>query len=306
MKKPFGSYKEQQAAFARMSGKGTNAFNRDASVRAANTLPDTPSNRKEWANNTRRIDLEGVDTPIVKGELPKKKGGKSGMTKGKPNNGDKKLANQAKKSMTASEFIQKQGVPFYHGTDVKFKSFDIKKSGKKGNEIKFEQAIYVSKNKDFVKQYGKNTVEAYISPKAKIIDYDQIKHQEKYGAFLDRFFEDGNKRGNDAKEAFARENYDALTYANEYVIFNPKIIKTREQLIEIWDTAHNETVKKQEPMYELQRYEPNPHGHKEALTKNRTYQPMRWKGVAQSQDPLKLSNKKKNYRIINLDTLEVV
>ncbi|MCK5608128.1 hypothetical protein KAR91_39975, partial [Candidatus Pacearchaeota archaeon] len=41
-------------------------------VRAVNTLPNTPSNRKEWANDTRRIDLEGVDTPIVKGALPKK------------------------------------------------------------------------------------------------------------------------------------------------------------------------------------------------------------------------------------------
>lgn len=72
MPKPFSSDAERRAAFARMSGKGYNAFNRDASVRAVNTLPDTPSNRKEWANDTRRIDLEGVDTPIVKGELPKK------------------------------------------------------------------------------------------------------------------------------------------------------------------------------------------------------------------------------------------
>ena len=72
MSKRFGSDAERRAAFARMSGKGTNAFNRDASVRAANTLPDTPSNRKEWANNTRRIDLEGVDTPITKSDLPQK------------------------------------------------------------------------------------------------------------------------------------------------------------------------------------------------------------------------------------------
>ena len=72
MSKKFKSDAERRAAFARMSGKGHNAFNRDASVRAVNTLPDTPSNRKEWANDTRRIDLEGVDTPIVKGALPKK------------------------------------------------------------------------------------------------------------------------------------------------------------------------------------------------------------------------------------------
>ena len=78
----FKSDAERRAAFARMSGKGHNAFNRDASVRAVNTLPDTPSNRKEWANDTRRIDLEGVDTPIVKGELPKKE-----TKKEQPDNG---------------------------------------------------------------------------------------------------------------------------------------------------------------------------------------------------------------------------
>ena len=167
MKKQFGSDAERRAAFARMCGKGTNAFNRDASVRAVNTLPDTPSNRKVWANNTHRVDLEGIDAPQAKGGLPKKdKPARKLQIKT-----DVKLTNQAKKATTAEKFIQKQGVPFYHGTDAKFKSFDIKKSGTKGNEIKFEKAIYVSKNKDFVKPYGKNTIEAYISPKAKIIPF---------------------------------------------------------------------------------------------------------------------------------------
>ena len=66
--------------------------------------------------------------------------------------------------------------------------------------------------------------------------------------------------------------------------------------------------------FELQRYEPNPHGHRENLLKNRTYQPMRWKGIIQTNDLdiLTKARKKSNeyklteYRIINLDNLEVV
>ena len=333
MPNKFESDAQRRAAFARMSGKGTNAFNRDASVRAANTLPDTPLNRKEWANNTRRIDLEGVDTPVRKGELPKKDGlSKDETTKLETmwaekekrekelekrtadDHDDLKRKRQIKemedyfvekhdKNQKMDKFLQKQGTPFYHGTDVKFKSFDIGKAGSKGNEVKFKNAIYVSKNKDFVKQYGKNTIKAYISPKAKIIDYDHIKHHQKYGVFLDKFFEKNkNAQGDEVKEAFARKYYDGITYgSNEYVIFNPKVIKTEAQLIEKWESEHN-----RKPMYELQRHEPNPHGHKEALTKNRTYQPMRWKGIAQSQDVEKLKNTDGDYRVVNLDTLEVV
>jgi hypothetical protein len=39
-------------------------LNRDLSVRAKDTLPFTPKNVKEWKQNPRRLDLEGVDTPI--------------------------------------------------------------------------------------------------------------------------------------------------------------------------------------------------------------------------------------------------
>ena len=202
MKKGFGSYKEQQAAFARMSGKGCQAFNRDASVRAANTLPDTPSNRKEWANNTRRIDLEGVDTPTRKEELPKK------------------------------QFIER---------------FEKIKG--------VEKAIYIPNKLHLTIFYKKDT------------DEQNIKRM---------VLSELNKSN-------LNKSVESMSYYEE-----PGAKK---------------------PMYELQRYEPNPHGHKEALTKNRTYQPMRWKGIAQSQDPLKLSpssNKKNTYRIVDLNTLEVV
>ena len=61
--------------------------------------------------------------------------------------------------------------------------------------------------------------------------------------------------------------------------------------------------------YELQRYEQNPHQHLENLTKNRTYHSMRWKGIAISDDYDKikaLCPMTKDYRVVNLDNLEVL
>ena len=60
--------------------------------------------------------------------------------------------------------------------------------------------------------------------------------------------------------------------------------------------------------YELQVYEPNLHGHRENLTKNRTYHPMRWKGIAQSDDIEMLRTaclRPKECRIVDNDTLEI-
>lgn len=60
--------------------------------------------------------------------------------------------------------------------------------------------------------------------------------------------------------------------------------------------------------YELQRYEPDPRGHVENLTKNRTYHPMRWKGIAQSDDIHELRKVclyPKECRIVDNDTLEI-
>lgn len=61
--------------------------------------------------------------------------------------------------------------------------------------------------------------------------------------------------------------------------------------------------------YELQRREYNPHSHVENLLKNRTYYGKRWKGIAISNDYNKIKAmcpKNNEYRVIDLDTLEVV
>ena len=56
---------QRRAMFARLNaGRSQGAINRDLSVRAADTLPNTPENVKLWKQNPRRIDIEGIDTPI--------------------------------------------------------------------------------------------------------------------------------------------------------------------------------------------------------------------------------------------------
>ena len=63
---------EQQAMFANLNaGRSQGAINKDLSLRAAETLPNTPENVKLWAQNPRRIDIEGIDTPRTN-DLPKK------------------------------------------------------------------------------------------------------------------------------------------------------------------------------------------------------------------------------------------
>lgn len=47
------------------------AVNRDNSMRAQHTYPDTAENRLLWVDNPRRVDIEGLDTPMVR-NVPKK------------------------------------------------------------------------------------------------------------------------------------------------------------------------------------------------------------------------------------------
>lgn len=48
------------------------ARNRDESVRSQRTFSNTPMNRTDWANNPRRIDIEGLDAPARTSEEKRK------------------------------------------------------------------------------------------------------------------------------------------------------------------------------------------------------------------------------------------
>ena len=60
---------QRKAMYAKAKGRPYQAMNRDRSVTAQRTLPDTPKNREVWASNPRRYDLVGVDDKrTVKGK----------------------------------------------------------------------------------------------------------------------------------------------------------------------------------------------------------------------------------------------
>ena len=152
------------------------------------------------------------------------------------------LLTEAKKFKSADEFIEAQGETLYHGTDSKFKEFDIKKSGSKGFDIKFDNAIYLTPNKNLTKEYGKNVIETKLSNKAKIIDYDKIKYEDGYSEFFDEYVKGDfspTGKASTVKEAFARENFDVIKYGEkEYVVTNLDVIKTKSQLKDIYNKAN--------------------------------------------------------------------
>lgn len=70
---PFKNDKQRKAAFARLNANRTQqAINSDLGKRAVNTLPYSADNVKAWRSDPSRIDIEGIDTPILKIEKPDK------------------------------------------------------------------------------------------------------------------------------------------------------------------------------------------------------------------------------------------
>lgn len=65
---PFKNDKARRAAFYNMSKKGANAANSDLSKTAKIVYPQTEEGMKEWSKDTRRSDLQGVDTKIESGK----------------------------------------------------------------------------------------------------------------------------------------------------------------------------------------------------------------------------------------------
>lgn len=65
----FKNKKQQAVVMSKYNQNRTRqAVDSDLSKRAANTLSNTPENLKKWQGDPRRIDIEGIDTPMIKGE----------------------------------------------------------------------------------------------------------------------------------------------------------------------------------------------------------------------------------------------
>lgn len=164
---------------------------------------------------------------------------------------DSELISRAKQYDTFEEFLKTFGDPVFHGTNAEFVDFDVQKAGTKGNSVKFSNsAVYVSPNESFASKYGSHILKVYIDPNAKFVDYDDIKYLPGFYKWLDSKIKSNPDYDRlNAKEDFAfYKKYDFISYGeNEFVVFNPSILKTEASLKNIWDKAHSMSVSSSVP-----------------------------------------------------------
>jgi hypothetical protein len=154
------------------------------------------------------------------------------------------LFEEAKKYKSAEAFIKAQGEPLYHGTNKKFKKFDIEKSGIV-QHADWGLGIYLTPNKDhamnFAKVAGGNIVMEVYTPNTKYIDGNELLKDQDFQDVLD----DGMGFST-PKEYLNEKGYDGVNFKNpqgfeEYVIYDPNKIYTKEQLKELWTEANKKS-----------------------------------------------------------------
>ncbi|MBC8384897.1 MAG: hypothetical protein H8E57_05215 [Candidatus Cloacimonetes bacterium] len=188
--------------------------------------------------------------------------------------GEQSLIEEAKKYKSAEEYVASKGKPLFHGTNEKFDAFDISKfetmnKGDWGKGIYLEPSVRGAKyyrdlavgykNKEADAIYKKleampqsdpnwssvrrewldalekarsdkdagAIVEAYLSKDAKVLNHNSV---------------DGMTDATLAEQA-RKDGYDVIhidkgRYTEEVVVLNPDVIKTKSQLTDIWNKAH--------------------------------------------------------------------
>lgn len=185
---------------------------------------------------------------------------------------------EARKYETAEEFVKAQGNVVYHGTDGAFKEFDINQDSASGVR---SEAVFFSKDRNVAQGYGDNVVEAVLSLANPLeidfegmstvffdgewrtpsglsvriaeinkdlanryaLDEDLVVELESYGwssSWADKIDGAVLKNINDAGK------YSELPSGNtsdNYLVSDVSLIKTRQQLIDIWNKANGMDVK---------------------------------------------------------------
>lgn len=179
------------------------------------------------------------------------------------------LYQEARKYKSAEEFVKAQGTPVYHGTQVKFDKFDSKfatdAEGRKLNlgwgkgnfyftTKKGEALKYATRERspEVAKLYPKgepNVIEAFVDIK-KPFDMEVGKNAERWRKVRDGYWTDGVSdfnyhkisKGKTKAEAFVeqlkKEGYDGIIDGQEITAFSENQIKTKSQLISIWNEAN--------------------------------------------------------------------
>jgi len=186
---------------------------------------------------------------------------------------------EAKKYDTLEEFIKAQGEPLFHGTSANFDIKDFKGGYLTGNKnyaevYKNPSASSISYGMEGIKnkQGGKPRVLEFLVDKdAKIFDYQNPKHR----ALLDDYFGSWSMsgepsvgktgqldwtEGENLAEFFQEKGLDfdgikldegggfdpetriELKRAPSVRIINPRVLKTKEALADLWEQAHTQYV----------------------------------------------------------------
>lgn len=135
------------------------------------------------------------------------------------------LAQEALKYKTPEEFVKAQGKPLYHGSPNTFDTFKVGESNITKGKIYFTEHRQIAQ-KFTDKKRGGNIIESYVDYKNPLEvgggrphpGYEKLKDPQKYGYDAIVHFDDGGAR-------------------TEVVVFDPKIIKTKSQLTDIWNKA---------------------------------------------------------------------
>jgi len=155
------------------------------------------------------------------------------------------LIQEAHKYKTADEFVKAQGTPLYHGSTVenltKLKpSSNLGRSGE--NQI---SGIYLTPDYQTASYYGRKNGVQIFSPQEvytngnilKVNDFAELK--TKLG--LKDFSTESKAK---IPSLLKEKGYDGVFLkqggeANEMIITNPNVIKTKSQLTDIWNKANN-------------------------------------------------------------------
>jgi len=153
------------------------------------------------------------------------------------------LTSEAKKYKSANEFVEGQGETLYHGTNKSFDKIDINKAGEIVS-ADWGKGIYLTPSKSEALSYakdatqikgGKPIVKNFIIDKnAKIKDVYIGSGQQTNQSLGKELLQDGY----DGAKIYDGPKGDIDTFHSETIIVNPRILKTKSQLTDIWKKAN--------------------------------------------------------------------
>ena len=237
----FKDDRQRKAAFYNMKNRSVQALNRDNSVRAAHTLSDTPGNRDLWAANPRRIDIEGIDTPMKKIRIS------ASQKDDEKEGGFVHSQSEGHSFSNEDQLMDKE--TFYKQTywfDPNRGKHPASGSGRlPTNIVPFIESDAV----------GENTMWKVVNPhthEIRYYPYDQIdKAKDKYNSFYDEYVEGYNKHFNknkpksdmptDFKVDSSLINKDLAMQAHRGTSFDPELRGKQE--IESFEIEMNKAYK---------------------------------------------------------------